>query len=78
MIIKSTNTIDWSAFYCFYDPDYKDFSLGKYAVLKQIELAREQQIDWLYLGYYIKNCQKMNYKNQFKSLSQLFKAGMFR
>ena len=70
-IIKSTNTIDWSAFYCFYDPDYKDFSLGKYAVLKQIELAREQQIDWLYLGYYIKDCQKMNYKNQFKPHQRL-------
>jgi arginyl-tRNA--protein-N-Asp/Glu arginylyltransferase len=70
-IIKSQNTIDWSAFYCFYDPDYKDYSLGKYAVLKQIELAQERQVNCLYLGYYIKDCQKMNYKNQFKPHQKL-------
>jgi arginyl-tRNA--protein-N-Asp/Glu arginylyltransferase len=70
-IIKTTNTLDWSAFYCFYDPDYKDFSIGKYAVLKQIELARERQVDCLYLGYYIKDCQKMNYKNQFSPHQRL-------
>jgi len=55
----------WSAFYCFYDPDYTNHSLGKYAVLQQLKLAKEQNITYLYLGYYINNCQKMNYKNQF-------------
>lgn len=55
----------WSAFYCFYDPDYLTHSLGKYAVLQQLKLAKEEQVDFLYLGYYIENCQKMNYKNQF-------------
>jgi len=55
----------WSAFYCFYDPDYHYASLGKYAVLQQLTLAKKHSIEFLYLGYYIKNCQKMNYKNQF-------------
>tara|TARA_R110001583_G_scaffold33943_6_gene114593 strand:- start:2084 stop:2713 length:630 start_codon:yes stop_codon:yes gene_type:complete len=55
----------WSAFYCFYDPDYQTNSLGKFAVLSQLRLALEQGIDYLYLGYYIKSCQKMNYKTQF-------------
>lgn len=55
----------WSAFYCFYDPDYTNHSLGKYAVLQQLKLAKEQKITFLYLGYYIHDCQKMNYKNQF-------------
>lgn len=55
----------WSAFYCFYDPDYRSFSLGKYAVLTQLALAKESNIDWLYLGYYIKKCKKMNYKTEF-------------
>ena len=55
----------WSAFYCFYDPDYKSNSLGKFAVLMQLQLAAEHKIDCLYLGYYIESCQKMNYKNQF-------------
>ncbi|WP_413701519.1 hypothetical protein ACLKMH_07855 [Psychromonas sp. KJ10-10] len=55
----------WSAFYCFYDPDYQTNSLGKFAVLTQLRLAKEQGIDYLYLGYYIESCQKMNYKTQF-------------
>ena len=55
----------WSAFYCFYDPDYQSNSLGKFAVLTQLKLALEHEIDCLYLGYYIEPCQKMNYKTQF-------------
>ncbi|MDA7746982.1 arginyltransferase [Psychromonas sp.] len=63
--LKTTNSSAWSAFYCFYDPDYTANSLGKFAVLQQLHLAKQQHIDFLYLGYYIHNCQKMNYKNQF-------------
>lgn len=63
-IINASHS-DWSAFYCFYDPDYNFHSLGKFAVLQQIELAKQARIEFLYLGYYILNCQKMNYKNQF-------------
>lgn len=55
----------WSAFYCFYDPDYHANSLGKFAVLTQLKLAVEHNVNCLYLGYYIENCQKMNYKTQF-------------
>ncbi|TEW47655.1 arginyltransferase [Psychromonas algicola] len=63
--LENATSIGWSAFYCFYDPDYTIHSLGKYAVLQQLKLAKEQNITFLYLGYYIHNCQKMNYKNQF-------------
>ena len=54
-----------SAVYTFYDPDYLDYSLGTYMVLKQVELAKHLQKSWLYLGYYIKQCDKMNYKTRF-------------
>jgi len=63
--IRHRRSSAWSAFYCFYDPDYHEYSLGKFAVLQQLKLAKQQQIDFLYLGYYIQNCRKMNYKNQF-------------
>jgi len=63
--VQSKKSKAWSAFYCFYDPNYKSYSLGKFAVLSQISLAKEYNVDWLYLGYYIKQCQKMNYKTQF-------------
>jgi len=63
-LITETSRV-WSAFYCFYDPDYQSNSLGKFAVLTQLRLAIEHKIDCLYLGYYIETCQKMNYKTQF-------------
>ncbi|TEW53399.1 arginyltransferase [Psychromonas sp. RZ22] len=63
--LTTNNSTSWSAFYCFYDPNYTAHSLGKFAVLQQLQLAKTQNIDFLYLGYYIHNCQKMNYKNQF-------------
>ena len=63
--IENSNNKAWSAFYCFYDPSYPAYSLGKYAILTQLKLAKEYNIDWLYLGYYIASCKKMNYKTQF-------------
>lgn len=63
--LDSDNGKAWSAFYCFYDPEYLRYSLGKYAVLQQLTLAKQRGVKWLYLGYYIKASQKMNYKNQF-------------
>jgi arginine-tRNA-protein transferase len=57
-----------SAFYTFFDPAYSDRSLGTFAILKQIAIARDYQLDWLYLGYWIQQCQKMNYKTRFSAL----------
>ncbi|MCG6199887.1 arginyltransferase [Psychromonas antarctica] len=63
--VKSKKNQSWSAFYCFYDPTYQHYSLGKFAILSQLKLAKKLGIDWLYLGYYIEKCQKMNYKTGF-------------
>lgn len=60
-----------SAIYTFYDPDAQKRSLGVYAVLWQIQYSTEQQLDFVYLGYWIKECQKMSYKTDYRPL-QLF------
>ena len=57
-----------SAFYTFFDPDYAKQSLGTYAILQQIELAKTIGLSYVYLGYYISDCQKMSYKKNFSGL----------
>ena len=57
-----------SAVYSFFDPDMKKHSLGTYCILKQIEYARMLGMDYIYLGYWIKNHPKMHYKSNFKPL----------
>ena len=57
-----------SAVYTFFDPDFSNFSLGVYAVLWQIGQAKLRQKDWLYLGFWIANCRKMQYKTQYQPI----------
>ena len=61
----------FSAVYCFYDPIDKRRSLGTYAILYQIHQVLEQDLLYLYLGYWIKNCRKMLYKTRFRPLEML-------
>jgi arginine-tRNA-protein transferase len=57
-----------SAVYTFFDPKFSSYSLGVYAVLWQIYYAQKQGLEWLYLGFWIADCQKMNYKDQYQPL----------
>jgi arginine-tRNA-protein transferase len=57
-----------SAIYTFFDPALDRRSLGGFAILWQIEKAREMGLDYLYLGYWVRNCQKMAYKSDYRPL----------
>ncbi|MBC6904911.1 arginyltransferase [Saccharophagus sp. K07] len=57
-----------SAIYTFFDPDEESRSLGVLAVMRQIDLARSLGLPYVYLGYWIKECEKMRYKNQYRPL----------
>lgn len=60
----------WSAVYTFFEPEFSSYSPGMYAVLWQIEQARRLGREFLYLGYWIKDCKKMAYKDQYQPLQQ--------
>lgn len=60
-----------SSVYTFYDPDIGQASFGTYNILWQIQLCRALKLKYLYLGYWIKEHHKMNYKANFQPLEVL-------
>ena len=56
----------YSAVYTFFEPDFKQRSLGKFAILCLIEETKRQNYSWLYLGYWIADCNKMKYKIEYQ------------
>lgn len=57
-----------SAIYTFFDPDETTRGLGTFAVLSQIRIAEQWDLPFVYLGYWIRDCDKMKYKNQYRPL----------
>lgn len=56
----------FSAVYTFFDPDMPKRSLGKYAILYLIKHTIKLNYSWLYLGYWIADCDKMKYKIEYQ------------
>lgn len=54
-----------SAVYTFYHPDYNSYGLGVFSILNQLSVATDMKKEFLYLGYQIDDCKKMNYKNRY-------------
>ena len=60
-----------SAVYTFFDPELAARSLGTFAILSQIEHARKAGLDYLYLGFWLRDHPKMDYKQRFRPLEYL-------
>jgi arginyl-tRNA--protein-N-Asp/Glu arginylyltransferase len=72
--VAVTDKLDYgySALYTFFEPSMSKRSLGTFFILKQIELAAGENLPYLYLGYQVDACQKMNYKQNFYPHERFF------
>ncbi|MFQ5783447.1 MAG: arginyltransferase [Alphaproteobacteria bacterium] len=60
-----------SGVYKFFDPVESRRSAGTYIVLWHVERARTLGLDYVYLGYWIAECNKMAYKARYRPLEML-------
>ena len=66
-----------SSVYAFFVPAETARSLGTFAVLSQIEAARKCGLPHVYLGYWVSQSRKMDYKKNFRPLELLGENGWF-
>jgi len=67
-----------SAVYTCFAPELTSKGLGVYMILWQIEHARSNNLPYVYLGYWIKDCDKMNYKIDYQPIELLGTNGWTR
>ena len=58
----------FSLVYSFFDPDLKRRGLGNFVILDHIRRAARMGLPFVYLGYWVENSPKMEYKSGFRPL----------
>ena len=66
-----------SAVYSYFAPELERRSLGTYAILWLIGRARELELPYVYLGYWVADSHKMAYKARFRP-SEVLVGGTWR
>ena len=66
-----------SMIYSFFDTSSAPRSLGTYLIFDHIERVKHANQPYVYLGYWVKNSQKMNYKGRFRPLERLGQNGWY-
>ncbi len=64
-----------SLVYSFYEPTFRQRSLGSFVILDHVVQARIAGLPYVYLGYWVSGSEKMDYKARFKPLEVLRPGG---
>jgi arginyl-tRNA--protein-N-Asp/Glu arginylyltransferase len=64
-----------SMVYSFFHPGEEARSLGTYMILDHVRAAREAGLPYVYLGYWVRGSEKMDYKIRFAPLEALGQNG---
>jgi arginine-tRNA-protein transferase len=67
-----------SMVYSFFHPGEDARSLGTYMILDHIREAKARGLPYVYLGYWVRGSEKMDYKARFKPLEALGQEGWTR
>jgi leucyl-tRNA---protein transferase len=55
-----------SSVYFAFDPNFSKRSLGVFSVLAELDLCREMEKSWYYLGFWVEGSKKMAYKARYR------------
>jgi arginine-tRNA-protein transferase len=74
--VSLTDVLDdgLSMVYSFFDPELMKSSVGTYLILDHIQIARELELPYVYLGYWVPGSDKMGYKANFKGV-EIYRDG---
>ncbi len=67
-----------SMVYSFFEPEEEARGLGRFMILDHVALARELDLPYVYLGYWVEGSPKMEYKTNFQPLEKLTGGGWVR
>ena len=60
-----------SSAYFYHAPEWRSGGPGTFSLLSEVDLARELELEYVYLGYWISECPSMAYKNQYRPHEKL-------
>jgi arginine-tRNA-protein transferase len=66
-----------SMVYSFFAPELMKSSVGTYLILDHIKIARDLDLPYVYLGYWVPGSQKMGYKAKFSGL-EVYMGGQWQ
>ena len=67
-----------SSVYFYFDPAHQRRRLGVFSALVELQYAKDNGLNWYYLGYWVRNSPQMRYKADYRPHELLGQDGVWR